>query len=70
MSRLRARFRSPTRRVTWPEARSAVRPGPGAGVIPGLVALRVERRYALADIADAHRRAAEGHTVGKLVVTP
>jgi NADPH:quinone reductase-like Zn-dependent oxidoreductase len=33
-------------------------------------ALAVERRFALADIADAHRHAENGHTVGKLVVTP
>lgn len=40
-----------------------------AAALPGF-ALRVERRYALVDIADAHRQAAGGHTVGKLVVTP
>ena len=33
-------------------------------------ALHVERRFALADIADAHRHAEKGDTTGKLVVTP
>jgi len=33
-------------------------------------ALHVERRFALADIADAHRHAEKGHTADKLVVTP
>ncbi|NQX37023.1 NADP-dependent oxidoreductase [Herbiconiux sp. VKM Ac-2851] len=40
-----------------------------AAALPGF-SLPVERRFALDEIAEAHRHAEGGHTVGKLVVTP